>query len=1151
MKKNLLRLSAVGLALTASAWAVWSAGEGDTPYFTDFSECSFSSKVPDGWVYQDDYRSGYENYSLTVNSSYGIDNSKCIQFGTQLLEADDPWGDWYDAPPRKEEASDPRVGHRMALVVTPPVKGVVSFYIRPRNEYHTGNQFWYLYDVELSGNKYVADSEHPLAYTTTTEVLPSAGTTNEWTKVTLNVGDEFKRIAFHCSNQYMDNFTAESVDIPPVYEMSILGFGVNNENNNKNIYCDENGNVTIPVKFMLTNKGNVPLTPGMENYSVDIKHNNDILYHFEVDETIQPGEDKNFTLEIPYTLADPQVDEKNFLIKAYENISGSYTISGETFQLYAYTPIMDIYKIDSASTVTSVDAGMFRGSKTVEVRLVNKGSAPLEVYDMIAGDGVALKQTAEDGEGLIDVDFPITVAAGEMMPVALVFSGNDEVLSGDVSFVSNTVESGSKVNFPYTAAAVAEGTYMNDFEDKVIPTGWLLNKTSAWKPYTNSNNNVLYSAAMASDVEKIITRKLVFDEGEKLQFAIAASSFYSSPYPYLKVYYSTDRANWVELLNIQGDSKGGDYAYPSPTYKYFSAAMPEGEYFIAFEGMKTYLDNVFGGKIIAVPHDLYLSDFKATASVMANYPVKASVKATNYGDYTEGAESYDLNLMCNGKVVATAEAVDIENGVSGAKSFEFSFVPHEVMEDADLQVVFATKDGSYSVGSEVAKLNVIPEVMVSDVTVGEITSKTSSNSPIRSIYNNSITLMTYKAEMMSEMIAGDKIAKLTFYYKYDADDVRNRNTRLWIANGNDIVSFGDTTRMTEVFNATIEYNRTTPEVEGMYQKMEFMLPATFEYDGTGVQIMWRSECSSYKTTPFAKFDATNGASVQAYDDDYILSNGTSYKDKSKNYYSELPVISFGLDKEAVTVNGMVTDRETMEPVANAFVEMVATDADIIYTAQTDETGSFTMPLFQPDHEFEGTVFAHLYADGKVAPASYLGDTEALDLKIAHNNVESTSLVVEQNGSRVSLAWDHVTPGRVDDAPVYEIEVNGNLAGSTEENSFEIEDINQFAGLARSVNNDICLYTKFGEDRTSGTSTLFETVKVSDMAADELAIKVVANGVHIEAPAEAVVTVVTGDGAVVNRIVVEAGVTELSLEHGLYVINVVCGDAKVGKTVLVK
>ena len=1127
--------------MTASAWAVWSAGEGDSPYFADFSECNLTVKVPDGWIYQADARSGYENYALTINQTYGIDNSKCIQFGTQLLEEeDDPWGGWYDAPPRKLEANDPRVGHRMALVITPPVKGEVSFYIRPRNEYHTGNQFWYLYDVELDGSQYVADSENPLTYTTTTETLPSANTTNEWTKVTLNVGENYKRIAFHCSNQYLDNFSAESVEIPPVYSMQITGFGVDNKDKNKNIYCDETGAVSIPVKFILTNKGNVPLTPGMENYSIDIKHNNDILLHYDVAETIQPGEEKTFNLVVPYQLQDPQVDEKNFLIKAYENISGSYTISGETFQLYAYTPIMDIYKSDVNSSVTSVDAGMFRSSLEYDIRLVNKGSAPLEIYDMIAGEGVSLK----------DMEFPITVAGGSNLPVTLVFSGNDEILTGEVSFVSNTVESGSKVSFPYSAAAVGEETYMIDFENKEIPTGWILEKASAWKTYTQSNNNVLYSATSVSDADKIITRALSFEEGEKINFAVAGSSFYSTPYPYTKVYYSTDRSNWTQLLNVQGASTGGDYAYPASTYKYFSAEMPAGTYFIAFEGVKTYLDNIFGGKIIPVAHDMFLSNYTAPASVMANYPVNVSIKAQNYGDFAEGADSYDINLMCDGKVVATAESVDIESGAS--HEFSFKFTPHAVMEDADLQVMFVTKDGSYSVGSEVSKLNVTPEVMVSDVTVGTIGSTSSSQTPIKAIYNNSITLMTYKPELMSEMVAGDKINKLTFYYEYKTEnDVRNRNTRIWIANGNDIVSFADTTQMTEVVDRTIVYDKTIPEVADKYQKMEFMLPESFEYNGTGVQIIWRSECKSYKGTNFASFPATNGASVQSYDDPYILSNGTSYKDKTKSYYSELPVVSFGLAKEAVTVSGVVTDRETEAPVANAFVEMVAIDADIIYTGQTDENGAFEIPLFQADHEFEGNVFAHLYADAKVAPASYLGEPAELDLKISHNNVESTSIVVEHNGSHVSLAWDHVTAGRLDEAPVYEIEVNGNMAGSTEENSFEIEDINQFASVARSINHDICLYTKFGEDRTTGTSTMIETTSVSDVAAEALAIKVMAHGVRVEAPEAAVITVVTGDGAVVNRINVEAGVTDLTMEPGLYVINVVAGEAKVAKTVLVK
>ena len=128
-----------------------------------------------------------------------------------------------------------------------------------------------------------------------------------------------KRIALHISNNYVDNFSAEHAVIPEIYSLVITGFGVNGSS--KNIYCDSEGNLTIPVKFTLENKGNVTLVPGMENYSVTFLSGSKELFTWNVDEELAPKTKKEFTVDVPYKLADPKVDEKGFSVKARENIS--------------------------------------------------------------------------------------------------------------------------------------------------------------------------------------------------------------------------------------------------------------------------------------------------------------------------------------------------------------------------------------------------------------------------------------------------------------------------------------------------------------------------------------------------------------------------------------------------------------------------------------------------------------------------------------------------------------------------------------------------------------------------------------------------------------------------------------------------------------
>ena len=58
---------------------------------------------------------------------------------------------------------------------------------------------------------------------------------------------------------------------------------------------------------------------------------------------------------------------------------------------------------------------------------------------------------------------------------------------------------------------------------------------------------------------------------------------------------------------IFGQDKPTGTGYGTYEFSIFSAPMPEGECYVAFEAGGVLLDNVYGGEKVAVDHDLYVT----------------------------------------------------------------------------------------------------------------------------------------------------------------------------------------------------------------------------------------------------------------------------------------------------------------------------------------------------------------------------------------------------------------------------------------------------------------------------------------------------------------------------------------------------------------
>lgn len=752
--------------------------------------------------------------------------------------------------------------------------------------------------------------------------------------------------------------------------LKVTGKGV--QPTNSKLYTNPQNRVTGLVQSLtLTNTGDVALNPGDEGYTLTLySYGGDVdLQTYAPQVALAPGEEKTIEVQwdFDFTPLDAAYTEKGKYgssgaawdtFRVRENVTDTDSgYIGPWMDVFPYKVSFNLVPESSGTEISApINFGFVDKATTLKYRIRATGAADVVVNSIEVPAGFTVSpatpftvkgmlSSSSDNYQLIEITADPTIATG--------------VLSGDIII---TAEGCDPKSYKLQAVAMAEGDFFENFEMVGTLKGWVVGKY--WENYelnyqmSSDKNKRAYQHSRSGDNDwtKLITPRLLFEEGGKMQFDAARVSKYTSDTG-IKVYWSPDRSNWTLLKTL--DCKGADGAELIPTDNkwgtYTLDNIPAGEGYIAFEGLYVFLNDVYGGKKVDVDHDILVDSFIAPAKGKVNDRINTTLTVTNMlDDKALAADAYTLKLMADGKVVDTAETVEIEAGKKGL-TFTMGYTPHAA-GDVELAAVM-------TIGNDVltakATVNVEAESSTSELVIGNPVS-TNSNVPLYTNYKNSYSQNLYSAEMLEQygLKAGARITGIRFDAYETTQKVIPAEVTMYLRK-TDAGSM-DKDAPVELGEADVVYsdmNYTFNFVNSGRDNYHDFLSATFAtpfvYDGGALLLGVKSEQQpSYASATF-KFDSSvSGMSIYKYNDTY-----SNYLTRTWSAASGIPVMTLLIEKEPAHATGTVTDSEG-QPVADVVVSY--TSGDVLYSATTDAEGNYSMDIFRPELEYTVTADNEYY-----------------------------------------------------------------------------------------------------------------------------------------------------------------------------------------------
>lgn len=272
------------------------------------------------------------------------------------------------------------------ILVTPAVNGTVTLDIMASTgASNSNNAFVEVYAINVDG------SLGDLLKTIKTEIPGyNTGSSTSWATYELaNLASE-QKIGLRCQYVYIDNFTAEEVNIP--VERTLMVTKVANlegyeGTGGSTTYFEQqpDGTLKVQLKVTLQNTGDYDLNPGDDNYTLTVasaSYASGTKTYYDgasiaITEAIDAGETKDIDVDfyVPYASG-----WKYWFVK--ENVSGttssSYRYAGTT----AYEPKFVFRGKDSSSSSnlsTTQTFGLVNEATTKSYEIANTGTAPLTI----------------------------------------------------------------------------------------------------------------------------------------------------------------------------------------------------------------------------------------------------------------------------------------------------------------------------------------------------------------------------------------------------------------------------------------------------------------------------------------------------------------------------------------------------------------------------------------------------------------------------------------------------------------------------------------------------------------------------------------------------------------------------------------------------
>lgn len=972
MKKHFsIALAALMLAASASA-------EVQSPYTEQFDNPSFR---PVGWL--NILSSSYSPGSYTVNTEGG-------HSGGYITAKQ--YSSYFSSYYKNYSYCD--------LLATPKVSGDVSIWVR-KNGSEPALTFYKLTDQNTVPSSYAA----PTLVDGTVINMVEGVTIDDWTQITVEGVAADTYIGIRAHDLDLDEFTAGSADVTP---FKLLYCKVDNQSGTT---VNANTDNTFTLKFKVTMEnagdvdfgGNTPVTVTVINRSAD----NAVFGTGEITEALPRGVkvEKEFEITGTHVKTDG-VKSYSYGVELTHPDMSTYsgTLGSLTMIPYEPNPKFMYNEANSSnqSSYNDVDA--------TEVIAVGVGAAPSRTLWMWNSGIADMEVTAVTCTGDFAADTEsFTLAPNEKKAVTVSASGDAGIKTGSITFTEATL---GELTYDLSALVTNEDKFFEDFEGETAPNGWIF--SNSWKVGTvpaaltaiGGEKAAEYTYATTKNL--LITPKLKFGEGETLCFTATKKDNMSS---LLTVYTSPDRVNWTPALVINARETEGQeiFAVDKPTgtgygtyeFKIFSAPMPEGEVYVAFEAGGVLVDNVFGGEIVPVAHDLYVTNLSTPKDGVGSVNARfiTSIALHNLAD---AETDYRISIFFDDKEIASS--VDTETIEAGAdKSFDIVATPH-VEGTFTATVAFVKGDEKLDLASFEAVVG--PEKAEATYQVGD--EKITNTDPFNTGYAGVQTQILYPAEKLQM----DKGVKITGVYFTGANNYDiTKHIKVWAENTTDeeypekdIVP-APVADMTLVFDADYTFpkggNTTTKVYEDVFH---VVFDTPFEYTGNSLRLAFEmigGEEGGYGDNIMFMVDNTGYDWYNDKYNHYAIVNKQRYSEDLEDepswslFRTGIPASFFTVAKDIVVVKGIVSDDfgAVIEGAQLSFES-----GDILYTAVSDAEGAYAMNVANVNLVYTLTTTADDFADA-------VSENITLDAKQPEANFNVTLNWLDRTATLSGFVYD--------------------------------------------------------------------------------------------------------------------------------------------------
>ena len=813
------------------------------------------------------------------------------------------------------------------LLVTPLLSGDVSMLVKVYSSSHADEASLRLFAVTegTDGTLQIGD-ELPteLEFVTEPEVAEGeeqpvpALSASSFVRVRLARGLETPTmVGIRMAYVGIDNFHADEADVVLRRGLTISSAQLST----RTPEVTAAGTYTLKFVYRVSNTGEVDLNPGDEGYEVRLymKANEtgseDILLKtIPVEETLAAGDQgSNTNVEIEL---------------AYEDYPDTYSyyfeegISGTRYDVYYQStpvPYEAVFALTDANgnevkSGTTIDFGLVQGEQSKTYRIYNNGTAPLSLTGLdVEGDFAVEGITAET-----------VVSPKSYVSFNIVAKGTQP--GEQLEQITISSYEGGDYALIVKAFVAEEGKWFEPFNDSKVPVNM-----PVVDGYWYVSNGMLYQSRNMEG--RIQSPMITLAEGEAIMFeAMGYESSYGSSSPMLNVYWSTDRNTWTKAAELSTSSEADQWKLSTTTKKIFTInGLPAGNIYLMFGDRYCYIDNIYGGTLVEIAHDMVAVSSNLPAEAMVNNTYNASVTLKNANTETEGAGSYKVRLYADNQMVAETEGGDIEPGKQLA--FSLSYTPHKVGVQK-MYVAFEAED--YVMKTAEVDVNVAEE-QANQVQVGDFYAN-DNKTPLDINNNNTESEAIYTAENL-KLAAGTKINKITWRGYSTSKDVTT-DVQVWIENTEDVAVGSD---MKDVSTMTCIYDGqyTFRKQGGSNNRMDMLtvnLTEPFVYEGQSLRIHVRSmEINGYTSV---YFENTNITGQCLYRSSYSTTDFSQMSLKNGN----LPVVYLDAEKDPTTLSGNVTLADDASPVADQTVTL--TSGNVLYEATTDAEGHYTMNVIQ-------------------------------------------------------------------------------------------------------------------------------------------------------------------------------------------------------------